>query len=59
MFHAFIHKPHLNQMYYVRRSLTPSQQRWTVEVAHTGRTIRQLELRDMYIAELQQTDRKS
>ena len=59
MFHAFIHKPHLNQMYYVRRSLTPSQQRWTVEVAHTRRTIRQLELRDMYIAELQQTDRKS
>jgi len=46
-------------MYYVRRSLTPSQQSSTVEVAHTRRTIRQLELRDMYIAELQQTDRKS
>ena len=46
-------------MYYVRRSLTPSQQSSTVEVAHTRRTIRQLELRDMYIAELQQTDRTS
>jgi len=57
MFHAFIYKPHLSKMYYVRRSLTPSQQRSTAEVAHTRRTIRQLELRDMHIAELQQTDR--
>ena len=41
MFHAFIHKSHQNKKYYVRRSLTPSQQRSTVEVAHTRRTIRQ------------------
>lgn len=46
-------------MYYVRRSLTPSQQSSTVEVTHTRRTIRQLEGRDMHIAELQQTDRTS